>query len=74
MEVYRSVAKWKFESDKLDHWDERTALWREASKRFKEKTGHDVSEFLNGQYGSGEKLKKILKREWSQMTDDIFFK
>jgi hypothetical protein len=62
VDVYKSVAKWKFESDKLDHWDERTTLWREASKIFKEKTGYDVSEFLKDQYGSGIKLEEFLKK------------
>jgi phosphoenolpyruvate synthase/pyruvate phosphate dikinase len=62
VDVYKSIAKWKFESDKLDYWDKRTALWREASKIFKEKTGHDVYEFLKDQYGSGIKLNQFLRK------------
>lgn len=62
VDVYRSIAKWKFESDRLDDWDRRSDMWADAAKKFKEKTGHDVSEFLKGQYGSGTKLVRFFKQ------------
>jgi len=61
VDVYTSLAKWKFESDKLDKWERRKELWKLAAKEFKRTTGHDVKEFLAGQYGSGTKLVRFFK-------------
>ena len=61
VDVYKSLAKWKFESDKLDEWERRGELWKSAANEFKRTTGHDVKEFLAGQYGSGTKLVRFFK-------------
>jgi len=61
IKIYKKVALWKIKSDNLDEWDERKVLWDEAVKRFYKITGRDIKEFLNGQYGSGHKLKEFFK-------------